>query len=406
MKVLSISLVCSVVVGFYLFYYLDLVPPIVLGGTFLVLCFLSKFYYTTNTGIIIALQNIVLFCAIGSLLGYLNGFRYLLAHNTSKDMALVNMRIVPDVEIIAQQWYEHISAYLSRDASALLIALLTGRKEYIHLGFIDLVRYNGLNHLLALSGFHLSLIIMILQYMWVLIGKVLHRNINRYIIDIVTIVLVWGYCIFIGFIPSLYRAAVMFTISVCIRLYYNKSTFIVVWCISLCVLSFAVPSIMYSHGFILSMLALLGIEIGLRYACILNKILPLFLAAPLSIGMWASILTTWYVYIFFGASYPVGIIMSILLTPLVALFMCIGIVFIILSSIASAYPLLEKVVHIMAYGINYYIYGIKRILSYSAHTLSLESVVQIIVFYIVICGSIVLYYLITSRKIYGYTRKL
>lgn len=355
---------------------------------------------------ILYIRKCLFFASVGALFAYNSAFRMSLQafSSSTKDLAesipstniFFTLFSKYDVNTVANVWFSMLHNYISSDTASMIIALCTGQKEFMHNAFSDLFRRNGISHLLALSGFHLSLIIMGVQYMWNIVSRISTREFHRLTMEIISIILVWIYCLWIGFIPSLYRAVLMFSLSVLVRCYFGSSASLLVWTITGVILQFIKPEIMYSHGFILSMLALLGVYLGVHYSYYVCRIFPPIVAIPLSIGLGATLFTSWYSYVYFGASYPIGIVTSLLLTPFITLFMVGGIFYICLVYFVNMVPWFGIVAKIVGIGFDYFVDGMIILLSYLSRGIVIDSPYKLLLYYTVLISVILLY-----KKIIG-----
>lgn len=230
------------------------------------------------------------------------------------------------VKATAERIAEKTRYYADEDSAGLLVALLTGKKDYLSLALRDLTRRSGASHLLALSGFHLNLLLFFLMKIRRKSPQLLHCCIS--------LLLVWGYCVWIGFIPSLYRAAVMLSVVLLARQFWGGISFISVWSYTTMLMLLCVPDILRELGFVLSQLALLGVVYGrFLFPPFLRKYLSPVVMNALCIGLGALFSTGWYSFLVFGQVYPVAVVSAMLLSPLVMLFIFLGLCFLFLPAI-------------------------------------------------------------------------
>lgn len=405
MGLLFFCMIVVASVGFYFFSYIDAGLIIFFTAQYL-LCINMynqaiqvKYYY----------KKYCLYLSVAALIGYVSAFRMLMPNiQATKGKAFDHFLYLREwihstfnnwnAEHMAQSWYDKLRVLSSQDTSALIIALFTGRRQYMHLAFSDLIRRTGISHLLALSGFHLSLLLTAVRYGWNAVGYFSKHSAQKKIIAYSSILIVWAYCILIGYIPSLYRAAIMYTISTIIKLLYGKSSFIFTWSITGLILLSIVPEIMYSHGFILSMLALLGVVVGARCSIYFYGLMPPFIASVLCMGIGAMLCTAWYSYLVFGACYPIGLIASILLTPFIALFMLLGILFLcfvylspIIFHITTIFSPILYLLTLYSNFLDQYTRILIRMLSYFSRTIVFDTGLKTIIFYAMVLSVILVY---------------
>ena len=211
-------------------------------------------------------------------------------------------------------------------AGGLLLALLSGSREYTEKAVSDAFRNAGLSHILALSGIHLSLVSGIALFA----GMRLFGKTKSYIFQFCAVSLfVW----FAGFSPSLLRAflcsVLLLLCSVC---GIAGADAVLILCTAFILHVLIAPAHILSAAFMLSYGALLGI---LLFSETLNafliRALPKKLSAPLAASLGAQTLTAPVTLSLFGTFMPVGVIATPLVWPLVTVFIYAGIVCIGLS---------------------------------------------------------------------------
>ncbi len=214
-------------------------------------------------------------------------------------------------------------------SGALLLALITGMREYTDVKITTAFKNSGLSHILALSGMHLSLFGSISNFFTrKLFGK---RKIALFFEFFAVSIFVF----FAGLSPSLCRALLCSSLSIFLRLLGIKN------CKMINILSFVFlfhilifPEDYKNAGFILSYGALTGI---LLFSEILNshfsKIVPEKLSSSFCASLSAQIFTSPISLKLFGTFAPIGIISSVIVTPVVTLFIYLGLFFITLCLI-------------------------------------------------------------------------
>ena len=205
--------------------------------------------------------------------------------------------------------------YAWGDAGGLLLALLSGSREYTEHAVSDAFREAGLSHILALSGMHLSLVSGIALFAGTrMLGKK-----RAYLLQFCAVVLfVW----FAGFSPSLVRA---FLCSVLLLLFslcsVHGADMFVVLCISFLCHAFIAPSHLLNAAFMLSYGALAGILLFAEKITVpLVRALPKPFASSLAASTGAQVFTAPISLALFGAFMPVGIVAAVAVSPLVTLF--------------------------------------------------------------------------------------
>lgn len=97
---------------------------------------------------------------------------------------------------------------LTGDELSVTEALLLGQRQHISEEIIENYQNAGAVHILALSGLHIGIILLMLNFVLKPFLKLPHGKIIRLII---TVILLWAYAILAGFSPSIVRAVTMFT---------------------------------------------------------------------------------------------------------------------------------------------------------------------------------------------------
>ena len=218
------------------------------------------------------------------------------------------------------------------DAGGLLLALLSGAREYTEKSVSDNFRLAGLSHVLALSGMHLSMF----SGLALFLGARLGRKKIALILQLSAIIcFVW----FAGFSPSLLRAFICVSVIMLQGiLNIEKSDMLTVLCFSFFVQTVISPNDLCDTGFILSYGALLGILItGSFFRKVYGFVMPLKLASSFSASTSAQLVTMPVSAKLFGMITPVGIVSSVCVSPFITVFIYSGLFFIILGLILSPF---------------------------------------------------------------------
>lgn len=220
------------------------------------------------------------------------------------------------------------------NAGGLLLALLSGAREYTEASVSESFKNAGLSHILALSGMHLSMFSSIALFF----GDRLGRKKQTYILRIITLILfVW----FAGFSPSLLRAFICSVL--CLLATMNGSNnpdMILIICFSFLLQSIISPDDIHNIGFMLSYGALTGILLTSRFINrYVSKLLPGYFSASLSASTGAQIFTAPISLKMFGSFSPVGIIATTVISPLITIYIYSGLLLIIISLI---FPVFQR----------------------------------------------------------------
>lgn len=224
--------------------------------------------------------------------------------------------------------------------SNLLIALITGNKCGLSLEEINSFRVCGCSHILALSGFHVGIItILLLMFLRFFFTGDLTLIIAAFVLTL--------YLSIVGVTPSLLRSVLMFMISIGFKIKGYKISIYSVLIISFYVIIIILPKEFYTLSFKLSYLALFGIltlseEIGLLPGLLF---VPKFIKLPFTASIAAMLTTSMISITTFGTLYPAGICASVIISPIITLFMWIGLLSIIIPSLVYITSFLEDSIY-------------------------------------------------------------
>ena len=205
------------------------------------------------------------------------------------------------------------------NAGGLLLALLSGSREYTEKAVSDAFRDAGLSHILALSGMHLGLFGAIANFF----GK---RARGRNFGDALQLGAVIFFVWFAGLSPSLFRAflaALILYLNSLFRMNRPDSLSLLGVCFILHSLLF--PAHIHDAAFMLSYSSLAGI---ILFGKMFRKIYPIFvphrLRLSLSDSSAAQLSTAPVSLRLFGKIAPQGIVAALFVSPLVFLFLYLG----------------------------------------------------------------------------------
>ncbi len=236
--------------------------------------------------------------------------------------------------------------YAWNDAGGLLLALLSGSREYTNTDLAEGFRNAGISHILALSGMHLSLFAGIALAGGKFFGG---KKIGTLFSLVAVILFVW----FAGLSPSLLRALLCTLIALILQFCslpgvsgnaeiifrFISPSFVSIRLIRILSLSFLIhicffPQDIFTAAFMLSYGALVGIALA-EYLIKpwIVRILPSSLASSLSAAIGAQLCTTPVSISLFGTLVPIGIISSVVVSPIALLFLVFGMFGIVISFI-------------------------------------------------------------------------
>ena len=145
---------------------------------------------------------------------------------------------------------------LTEEAYAVISALTLGDKDELSPELKSAYSKAGVLHILAVSGLHVGIIYLVLNFLLSFLNKVKKGPLIK---AVGIILLLWGYAMLTGMSPSVSRAATMFSF-VIIGSSLNKYTNIYnTLCVSAFFLLLFQPSLLFNVGFLLSYTAVVGI---------------------------------------------------------------------------------------------------------------------------------------------------
>lgn len=148
-------------------------------------------------------------------------------------------------------------------------------------------RAGGLSHLLCVSGFHVAVFAVVVAFFLFPLRLAEHAGRGRYLIVILA---VWLYAIATGLMPSVFRAAVMLTVYNMALFFQRNSPPINSLCLAVVIILAVNPLWMFSIGFQLSVLAVLGLLLLPQKLIPVGRRNPFYMfaalfAVPLSVAL-------------------------------------------------------------------------------------------------------------------------
>jgi competence protein ComEC len=244
------------------------------------------------------------------------------------------------------------NAQLGDEELSVAIALLTGNKEYLDDELRQSYTAAGSIHLLAVSGLHVGIIFMVLNFLL----QFLNRNRKLLIVkSLIILAFLWIYSSIAGMAPSIVRASTMFSIFIVAEMLnkpkntYNNISFS---CFLTCLFN---PYAIFDTGFQLSYTAVLGIVYFqpkfMKFVYTRNKFLKA-VAGCLTVTL-AAQLGTLPIILYVFKTFPVYFLFSnLLLVPFTTLVMYIGLTVMALSWSAILLPLTGAVLNFCIYLMN------------------------------------------------------
>lgn len=251
---------------------------------------------------------------------------------------------------LASKTRQHILDKLSKynwqpDEWAVINALLLGQKQELTQELRDEYAAAGMIHILAISGLHVGILLLLLQGLFKILGNYKYIRVFR---SILIITIIWGFAFIAGLSPSIQRAALMFTLVEIGLLFNRKNSGINALLISAFILLVFNPKLIYQVGFQLSYLAVLFIL--LLQPCVRSLISkerysknPLYHLKHLLIDILAVTISAQLgvlpLSLFYFHQFPaLFIVANLVIIPFLGIILCLGMLLLLLSVADIDFP--------------------------------------------------------------------
>ncbi len=232
----------------------------------------------------------------------------------------------------------------SDKARAVAKALLIGYRKDIDRDLLAAFTNTGVVHIIAISGMHLAMIFVAMQYLLTPFRK---RRHGKAVSAAVTLAVVWLFTFLAGAVPSITRAAVMITCIIIGSMIGRKTNIYNSLAVSAFVLLLADPYDLWDVGFLLSYTAVLSIVLFqqkiYRSLYFQNKIM-LGIWNVVSVTLAAQILTLPLILYYFHRFPNLFIVSNLFAVPLSAVILYLLAAMVILSGV----PLLGNLLGVAA----------------------------------------------------------
>ena len=225
-------------------------------------------------------------------------------------------------------------ADFGKDELSIIQALLLGQRDDISEETYSNYQKAGAVHILAVSGLHIGILLMLLQFV---LSPLKYLPKGKTIILVFSVLLLWGFAFLAGFSASIIRATTMFTF-VAYALYLNRpsNTFNILALSILFILLFINPNLLFQVGFQMSYAAVFAIlwvyPLLQKFWYPKNKVFR-YLWQLLSVSIAAQIgvlpISLFYFHQFPGLFF----ISNLVIVPALGILLGLGILIIILSLI-------------------------------------------------------------------------
>lgn len=239
------------------------------------------------------------------------------------ELADLPLRWAERIRLKALVWRDQLidlykQAGLSGEELSLYSALTLGDQSDMPSSLKQMYSAAGVSHILALSGMHLCYLVALFNFFLI---RYEHRPKVYFPICLGALLLVWGYCLMVGFPSSLVRAAIMYSLMWAGRMIGRKGFSINSLAAAAFVMLSLKPDWLFDIGFLLSCLAMCGILVWMpRFFSevrIQNRFLKMIVDS-LAVSFCAQLLTIPLVaYVFHSVSLYSAFV-TLLLTPVTA----------------------------------------------------------------------------------------
>ena len=223
-------------------------------------------------------------------------------------------------DVRQQMHLAYMEAGLEGDGADILEAMTTGNRKVLSDDLRQAYARSGVAHVLALSGFHLTLVLAVFNLL-------LHNFCTlrwRRVLAVFFIPLIWAFCLLAGMPPSLVRATIMCSI-VQIVLVMGRDTDMLNGCAMAAVLMLCVnPLLLRDVGFQLSFVSIVSIFLfrpQLFYVRPERRRIAKFFIDTVCVALVCSLMTFPLVAYYFGQIPLLGVVTNLVISVLVPLLM-------------------------------------------------------------------------------------
>lgn len=207
------------------------------------------------------------------------------------------------------------------EAGSIVEAMTIGQKATLSTDLRHAYATSGISHILALSGFHVGIIVVLLQALLLHYFTPHHL---RWITNLLTILALWSFAFIAGFSPSLTRATLMCTLLLLSQSFSHELLSINSCALALLIMLCFSPLQLHDVGFQLSFVSVTGICLFSSHLQALlspHHIILRLLLSLLAITLICSLATAPLVAYHFGQLPLLGLLSNLLITPFVYLIM-------------------------------------------------------------------------------------
>lgn len=167
-----------------------------------------------------------------------------------------NFSILSYANSVRRKMLKVIDTHINKETAPIAKAVLLGYKNEIDAETREHYAASGASHILAVSGMHVGILVLILTYinkLWARTSKL------KVVASVILLLIVWSYVFITGFAPSIARAGFMFSFLVIGSILERTPSSLNVISLSAFVLLIINPLNLFDVGFQLSFAAIVGI---------------------------------------------------------------------------------------------------------------------------------------------------
>lgn len=162
-------------------------------------------------------------------------------------------------------WFKTFQRHLSGDELAVAAALVMGKRDLISQDVQSAYADTGAVHVLAVSGLHVGIIFLILNFLLVKLLRLNRTPAGRWLVTFVSVTCIWLFALISGLSPSVQRAAIMFSVVAAGTVLFRKMDIFNVLSVAALVMLWFNPAQLFAVGFQLSFSAIIGIVLFTSY---------------------------------------------------------------------------------------------------------------------------------------------
>jgi len=278
-----------------------------------------------------------------------------MAHQPPNPVKALSFQVLRYCQALFTQYIHH------PEARAVVLALVVGQKDALTSEVSTSYARAGTMHVLAVSGLHVGILYWFLSIFLRFLKSI--SNV-RWLSTAVSLVVLWFYAFVTGLSPSVLRATTMFTF-VAIASMLNRQTSIYnTLAASAFLLLFWNPTLLFSVGFQLSYLAVLGIVYLqpriYRSLVLSNWVLnKLWLLTSVSLG--AQVATAPLSLYYFNQFPTYFVIANWVVVPAAFVILCLGLLVLMTSFCTSLSMLSAWLLEIVVLGVNKFVGSIQKL---------------------------------------------